>query len=399
MVDMPRQKLSEYRAKTIISKALELPYKGWSVDIEAPLPAQLQSAIEAGGTFALKVDQGVKGRFNQGLVALNVKAADLVEAAEQLKSKGYQWLIVEPMAEHAPGDERYISFMSDRLGVMLQFSASGGVDIEKQASSLQQVRVNDATDWEQLAQKTAINSRQLQQLTQAFLDNYFAFMEINPYLASENGLQILDSAVEVDDAAAFFVDSWQIDDFRSHSGHDQTPEEAVVKELDDNSPASLKLSVLEPNGSIFLLLSGGGASVVVADEVYNQGYGKQLANYGEYSGNPNAEETYIYTKQLLQLLLKSQASRKVLFIGGAVANFTDVNKTFAGVIKAIDEVADKLQAAGVKIFVRRGGPNQEAGLANMEVALAKHGLLGAVHDPDVPLTDAVKEALQEVDHE
>jgi ATP-citrate lyase beta-subunit len=120
-------------------------------------------------------------------------------------------------------------------------------------------------------------------------------------------LQILDSAVEVDDVAAFFVDNWQASDLRRHSEHPLTHEEQIVEELDANSPASLKLTILEPNGSIFLLLSGGGASVVVADEIYNQGYGKQLANYGEYSGNPNSEETYIYTKALLSLLLKSTA--------------------------------------------------------------------------------------------
>lgn len=396
---MPRQKLSEYRAKVVISEALDLPYRGWSIDASASLNSQLQEAASAGGSFVVKVDEGVKGRFKKGLVLLDVPAGDLTKAVKILSDKGYRWLIVEPMNNHASTDEHYLSLLSDREGLSLTYSKSGGVDIEQNADKLKSVRLNKETDWARLARETSISREQLQQLTAVFNDNYFVFAEINPYLINDNGLKMLDAAVEVDDTAAFFVDSWNADDLRRHTGHDLTPEERDVQELDANSPASLKLSVLEPDGSIFLLLSGGGASVVVADEVYNQGYGRQLANYGEYSGNPNTEETYLYTKAVLQLLLKSSAKQKVLFIGGAVANFTDIAKTFAGVLQAIEEVADKLRAQQVKVFVRRGGPNQEEGLAQMEAALNKRGLLGAVHSPETPLPSAVTEALQEVDRE
>lgn len=393
---MPRQKLSEFRAKTILSEALELPYTGWPVNADEPLDGQLTQPAQAGGPFVVKVDEGVKGRFKKGLVALDVEASKLAEAVKEISSKGYHGVIVEPMVRHEQQAERYLSMMIDRSGLALQYSASGGVDIEANPDSIKRVKLDDETDWQQLASDTGISEPKLKKLAEVFKSDYFAFLEINPYLLEGSDLRLLDAAVEVDDAGEFFVDNWTAEDFRSHTGQGLTEEEKVVKELDANSPASLKLSVLEPNGSIFLLLSGGGASVVVADEVYNQGFGKQLANYGEYSGNPNAEETYMYTKQLLQLLLRSSAKQKVLFIGGAVANFTDVGKTFAGVIKAIDEVADQLKSQNVKVFVRRGGPNQEAGLAKMEAALAKYGLLGSVHSPDTPLTDVVTEALREL---
>jgi len=395
---MPRQKLSEYRAKNIIAKALQLSYEGWSINTHEVLAAQLQAPASAGGNLVVKVDEGIKGRFKQGLVLLDVQPANLAEAVESLKAKGYQWLIIEPQIAHDQAAERYISFISDRTGLLMNYAASGGVDIEQHAETIKHVRLGHDANWQHLAGETGLDEQQLQRLAAAFTDNYFVFMEINPYVTSEAGLQILDAAVEVDDAAEFFVDSWRSEDFRRHS-RGLTPEESTAQELDANSPASLKLNVLEPNGSIFLLLSGGGASVVVADEVYNQGYGRQLANYGEYSGNPNSEETYAYTKAVLQLLLKSSARPKVLFIGGAVANFTDIAKTFAGVIKAIDEVADQLREQQVKVFVRRGGPNQEEGLAQIEALLNRHGLLGAVHSPQIPLTQAVTEALQEVPHD
>ncbi len=396
---MPRQKLSEYRAKLILSQALKLPYTGWSIDARKALGEQLQAAVSLGGSFVVKVDEGVKGRFKKGLVILDVKVDDLNQTVKDLSTKGYRWLIVEPMIGHDQSSERYLSLLSEREGLVLKYAASGGVDIEQHAESIEEARLDDQADWQQLAHKTGLSAEQLRRLARAFRDNYFVFMEINPYLVGKAGLRILDAAVEADDAAEFFVDSWRAADFRRYTSQEMTPQELAVQELDANSPASLKLSVLEPNGSIFLLLSGGGASVVVADEVYNQGYGKQLANYGEYSGDPNTEETYTYTKAVLELLLQSSADRKVLFIGGAVANFTDIAKTFAGVMRAIDEVADQLKDGQVKVFVRRGGPNQEQGLAKLETLLQKHGLLGAVHSPATPLTAAVNEALREIPHE
>lgn len=390
---MPRQKLSEYRAKCLIFKSLDLPYKGWSIDASRPVAEQADDFPDS-GKFVVKVDQGVKGRFKKGLVLLDVGHEDLDAAARQLADQGYRWLIVEPMVDHPQSEERYLSLMADRDGTVLQYTRHGGVDIEEHAETIHKTRLNDQTDWQGLTGHTGFKAAQLQALTKVFKDEYMVFLEINPYLVHDGGPLILDAAAEVDDAAAFFVDGWSSEDFRQHGGHGAPAEELAVKELNENSPASFSLSILNPDGGIFLLLSGGGASVVVADEVYNRGLGEQLANYGEYSGNPNPEETYLYTRTVLRLVLASKAPKKVIFIGGAVANFTDVAKTFAGVIKALDEVADQLREQGVRVFVRRGGPNQAVGLERLKKALEANGLLGAVHDPSTPLTAAVDEAVR-----
>jgi len=394
---MPRQKLSEYRTKHLIFKSLDLAYRGWSIDTDKPVPQQLDKAgVPASGTFVMKVDEAVKGRFKKGLVELGVSRGKLADTAGQLSDKGYRWLIVEPMVEHPRHKERYLSLVSDRSGVLLQYTSRGGIDVEQHASSIENVRLDENTDWHKLAGRTGIQAGHLRQIVKVFEENYMVFLEINPYLPGKDTPVILDAAAEVDDAAAFFVDGWGDNDLRRHGGRTVSREELFVKELNANSPASFSLSVLNSGGSVFLLLSGGGASVVAADEVYNRGLGKQLANYGEYSGNPNSEETYLYTKTVLSLVLASKAPKKVLFIGGAVANFTDVAKTFAGVIRALDEVAKQLRAQSVKVFVRRGGPNQAAGLERLKKALKANGLLGAVHDPSTPLTAAVDEALREV---
>ena len=136
--------------------------------------------------------------------------------------------------------------------------------------------------------------------------------------------------------------------------------------------------------------------MVVGAGVFNKGFCKELANNGEYSGNPNQEEAEQYTRAVLGLLLKSKSKKKVLFIGGAVANFTDIANTFTGVIAAIDAVAEQLRDQGVKVFVRRGGPRQEIGLAKIEACLQRHGILGSVHTPETPLTEVVGRALKEI---
>jgi ATP-citrate lyase beta-subunit len=392
---MPRQKLSEFRAKKILYESLDLEYKGWSINALSPIDSQL-SDIPDDGHYVLKVDEGVKGRLKKGLVELNIIASDLPNAIQTMSAKGYDWLIIEPLINHEDQDERYLNFTNERSGWTINYTSRGGINVESEPSSVQHVKIDSETNWQELESQTAISQDNLKSLARTCQDNFFVFLEINPYVTTDE-LYLLDAAVEVDDAGEYFVNSWRAEDLRRHNDKSLTRAEKTVQELDANSPASLKLSVLEPNGAIFLLLSGGGASVLVADEIYNQGYGPQLGNYGEYSGNPNSEETYLYTKAVLGLLIESSASKKVLFIGGAVANFTDIAKTFAGIVKAIEEVVMELRSQDVKIYVRRGGPNQEAGLARLKAVLEKNELLGAVHDPSTPLTEAVSEALEGVE--
>jgi succinyl-CoA synthetase beta subunit len=390
---MPRKKLSEFRAKNSINASLGLNYFGLSVDGEALPPLD---DLDDTTRFVVKVDQGVKGRFKQGLVLLDVEKKALPQAIETLRAKGYRWLIIEPMVAHDGSAERYLAISRTRGGVSITYSQAGGVDIESHTDLVTMSKVTDNMDWKELALQTGIDEAMLRSLLSIFDREHMTSLEINPYIITPAGIRILDLAIEVDDAGAYFATTWTEHDFRQSSQRTLTAQEQTVLALDDRSPASFKLDVINPNGSVFLLLSGGGASVVVADEVYARGFGKQLANYGEYSGGPGADEVHVYALAVLQLLLASGASKKVLFIGGAVANFTNIANTFAGIIAAFDDVADELQKQEVKVFVRRGGPQQEIGLAKIETALKRLGIFGAVHSPETPITVAVGEALESI---
>ena len=388
---MPRRKLSEYRAKVLLSEALKVPYHGWSVDADFSI-----DEISGSESYVVKVDQAIKGRFKKGLVLLDVEQSKLKAAISRLMRKGYDYLIVEPYLADTSTGERYLSIARDRSGCHLSYSSTGGIEIESHADSIKVVTLNEETDWVLLAAETKISEKRLRSLLQLFLENHFVFLEINPYVVAEEDLYILDAAVEVDDAGVYFTQSWSDEDLRSPSMSANTSYEDVVHTLDMKSPASFNLSVLNPDGSIFLLLSGGGASVVVADEVFNRGFGDKLANYGEYSGNPTSHEAYVYTAEVVKLLVASKSPKKVLFIGGAVANFTDIASTFTGVIKAIAEYANQLSEQQVKVFVRRGGPRQEIGLAKMKAALELYGLYGGVYDPTTSITGALDAALEEI---
>lgn len=115
-------------------------------------------------------------------------------------------------------------------------------------------------------------------------------------------------------------------EFPAPFGRELSKEEAYIAELDAKTGASLKLTVLNPQGRIWTLVAGGGASVVYADAIASAGFTSELANYGEYSGAPTETQTYHYARTVLDLMLRSpiRPEGKVLFIGGGIANFTNV---------------------------------------------------------------------------
>ncbi len=67
--------------------------------------------------------------------------------------------------------------------------------------------------------------------------------------------------------------------------------EAFGKHSVISTSCSLSLLPL-PKGRVWLMVAGGGASVIYTDTVGDLGFAQELGNYGEYSGAPNTQETY-----------------------------------------------------------------------------------------------------------
>ena len=67
-----------------------------------------------------------------------------------------------------------------------------------------------------------------------------------------------------------------------------------------------------------------------SDTVCDLGGASELANYGEYSGDPSESQTFEYAKTIFTIMTEGNPhpKGKVLIIGGSIANFTNVAATF-----------------------------------------------------------------------
>jgi len=312
--------------------------------------------------------------------------------------------LIEPFVK--ADREYYVAIKSERDGDTIYFSTEGGVDIEENWEHVIQIKIETLSDIEgvdiasklpqDLAQKEKIAGL-IRGLFRYYTELGYAFLEINPFAINGDTLYPLDLKCRIDDTAEFESGKkWGDISFPAPFGRRLTPEEIYINELDSKSGASLKLTLLNPQGRIWNLVAGGGASVIYTDTVADMGFADELANYGEYSGDPSTDETYEYAKTVLDLMTREKppkAKNKYLIIGGGIANFTDVARTFAGIIKALREYKDRLNETNVKIYVRRGGPNYPEGLKKMR-DLAREGLpVVEVHGPEYPMTKILASAL------
>ncbi len=204
---------------------------------------------------------------------------------------------------------------------------------------------------------------------------------------------------KLDDTEQFWQrETWKDLEFPEPFGRTLSEEERYIKDLDSRTGASLKLTILNPQGRVWTMVAGGGASVIYTDTICDLGFGGEVANYGEYSGDPSTEDTYEYTKTILDLMTREkdpQGRPKILLIGGGIANFTDVAKTFKGIVMALEDYRDRLREADVEIYVRRGGPNYEEGLRIMRRLGERLGVPIEVFGPETHMTRIVPMALDE----
>ncbi len=139
----------------------------------------------------------------------------------------------------------------------------------------------------------------------------FAYLEINPFTFSDGDIVPLDMVAKLDDAEEYWQRKrWEGLAFPEPFGRTLSKEEMFIKDLDSKTGASLKLTILNPEGRVWTMVAGGGASVIYADTICDLGFAREMANYGEYSGDPNTEETYHYTKTILDLMTRERSKRE-----------------------------------------------------------------------------------------
>eukprot|EP00485_Elphidium_margaritaceum_P000733 CAMPEP_0202687340 /NCGR_PEP_ID=MMETSP1385-20130828/3028_1 /ASSEMBLY_ACC=CAM_ASM_000861 /TAXON_ID=933848 /ORGANISM="Elphidium margaritaceum" /LENGTH=1102 /DNA_ID=CAMNT_0049342113 /DNA_START=125 /DNA_END=3433 /DNA_ORIENTATION=- len=400
----------------------------------------VESPFEKNAKLVAKPDQLVKRRGKLGLVHLNktfnecvdwVKTKINTKLTIESTTDSLRYFLIEPFVAHSQDEELYICIHSCREGDEILFYYAGGVDVgdvDQKAirwvvtPSMEPTLKRDDFIANLLSQKVLPNApfndgknrnyvqkdyhlflgEFLFQLYRMYSHLHFAYLEINPLVVAKDlsGVYILDLAAKLDSCAEFVMHTeWSdiITEFPPFFGHDPKPEEAYIQSLDERTGSSLKLTVLNPNGRIWTLVAGGGASVIYADTICDLGFSAELGNYGEYSGAPTKDLTQKYAETVIKLLLNADYANKqsppVLIIGGGIANFTDVAATFAGIIDALTTYRDELIAKKTLIYVRRGGPNYQRGLKLMREAGAKLGLEMQVFGPETHITAIVSMAL------
>jgi len=364
-----------------------------------------------------KVDQLVKRRAKSGLIRVKVDWKEAKEFINQHMGKEIKVgeasgvvhnFIVEPFIAHGQNEEAYICIYSKRDHDAILFTHEGGIDIgnvEDKAKTLivkvgEEDSLNSATIQGKLLtgldkSKHDRVSKFILALYEVYRRQYFTYMEINPLVITNSAIYMLDFAAKLDSAADYIFQAERADlEYPPPFGRNATPEEKKILEMDSKTGASLKLTLLNEKGRIWTLVAGGGASVIFADTIVELGDVKDMANYGEYSGGPNEEQTYAYARTVIDLMCKHQhPDGKILIIGGGIANFTNVADTFKGLIRAISEAKTKLRENKTQIFVRRGGPNHLEGLRIMRELGPKIDLPIHVYGPETHMTAIVAMAL------
>mmetsp|Transcript_58068 Transcript_58068/g.136079 ORF Transcript_58068/g.136079 Transcript_58068/m.136079 type:complete len:1085 (-) Transcript_58068:79-3333(-) len=363
-----------------------------------------------------KPDQMIGGRGKAGLIAVNktfdeIKAWIMERMCKETTVGGITGqlthFLIEPFVPHAQSEEVYVCMQSHRYKDEIFFYHEGGVDVGDVDAKASRLAIptgcevsEDMIRCELLDKveptKAPTLARFIKSLFAFYRDLHFAYLEINPIaLLSNNKIVPLDLVAKIDETAAFLcAQKWGELDWPSPFGRAAYPEEALIRDLDGKTGASLKLTILNDKGRVWTMVAGGGASVVYSDTVADYGWGKELANYGEYSGAPSTEETFTYAKTILSLMCRyKHPEGKFLIIGGGIANFTDVAATFTGLIKALQMFADQIKEHKIQIWCRRAGPNYLEGLKKLKVASDKLGLGVKVYGPETHITAVVPMAL------
>jgi ATP-citrate lyase beta-subunit len=351
--------------------------------------------------LVVKAHEALGSRFKLGLVKVDLDLKGAESAAKemigrQVGSITVSQVIVCEMIPHK--EEYYCAVKSTREGTDVLVANCGGIEVESNWDRVKRLTVEvgqqpTADALEKLAKDAGFAGSLVKKVAD-FAGKMFTcfdsedaqYLEVNPVVLREqdNELIALDAVTLLDGDAKFRHPDWNFA-FAAEFGRAYSKHETEVMAVDSKIKGSVKFIEI-PGGDTAMLPAGGGASVYYSDAVVARG-GK-LANYAEYSGDPPDWAVEVLTDKVCSL-----PGIKNIIVGGAIANFTDVKKTFGGIINGFRKAKSEGKLKGVKIWVRRGGPREKEGLDAMR-ALKDEGFDINVFDRNTPLTDIVDKALQ-----
>jgi succinyl-CoA synthetase beta subunit/citryl-CoA synthetase large subunit len=344
-------RLLEYESKEILKK------RGISVP-----PAQLISTSEGlqiDGPTVLKAQIPLGGRGKAGgIVEVASQKEGQAKARELLSTRIRDYLpkklLVEEKADVV--QELFMAITYDSLGKnpVAVFSQEGGVDIEELAARHpEKVRREPFSVRGRLPQHRAreiiadagISGRALlglgsilSTLADIFLDYDATIAEINPLaLIRDGGYVALDCHLDVDDDGLYRhrdLAKKEEEPDRVEGGRSSTEFEKQAARIDQLDHRGVAGRVIEFEGTLGLIIGGGGASLTAFDAV--QQHGGKPANYCEIGGNPSVFKVQELTKHILS----KPGVEKIAVIMNVVSN-TRVDLVARGVVKGILESGRK----------------------------------------------------------
>ena len=393
-------RLLEYESKEIL--------KTYGIPVPNAKVVSSAEGTSIRGPVMLKAQVPIGGRGKAGgVIEVSSEAEARAEASRLLSTslRGYRpkKILVEDKVDVSQEFFMAVSYDTVAKEPVVIFSKEGGVDIEELAvrqpdkvlkewisvrGRLPQYRAREIVSEAGVSGKLLLGLGSiLSSLADIFLDYDATVVEINPLALTQDGkLLALDCHAEMDDDALFRhkdIAERQNDQDRFEEERSTTDFERKATEIDNLDHRGVAGRVIEFDGTLGLIIGGGGASLTAFDAVRH--HGGKPANYCEIGGNPSV----LKLRELTKHILSKPGVEKIAIITNVVSN-TRVDLVARGVVKGILE-AKKVPSETVAVF-RVPGAWEEEGfkiLSRYEVPYC---------DRSVSIDEAAKMAVEKIGH-
>ncbi len=345
--------------------------------------AVIKAQVHAGGRGKAGGVKLVKTREEAKQVAEALIGTNLVTFQTDADGQPVNFVLVaEDM--YPVQTELYLGAVVDRSTRRVTFMASteGGVDIEEVASETPEKIFKVSVDplvglmpyqAREVAFKLGLEGKQINQFVklmsgayQAFIDNDFALLEINPLAVRENGeIVCVDGKIGIDSNALY-----------------RLPKIAALQDKTQENERELKAAEFDLNyvaleGNIGCMVNGAGLAMATMDII--KLYGGKPANFLDVGGGATKDRVV----EAFKIILEDSSVEGVLIniFGGIVR----CDMIAEAIIAAVKEVNVK-----VPVVVRLEGNNAELGLQILEESGLKLTSAQGLADAAQKIVDAVK---------
>lgn len=325
---------------------VEFEAKALLRDACLPVPAarvlRHREAAPTGKPVVVKAQVPFGGRGKQGLVLIT--GADDVEekvalVRQRMVERGYDEpiLLLEDLTQAAA--ETYLAWRIDDVGqcYVLSFSNAGGVEIESQAGSIKECRIDPRTvpaaqDFLGFFEELGYKGRALASLTRfavsswrVFVQNDAHLLEINPLAFTAKGEVIaLDAKIVLDDNA----------DLRHGDWPELYSAKLVTAGLTDLERRAVEggLTLVELEGETAVISGGAGLGLALMDLLADAGM--PAANFVDTSGGSAASVYERRTQLVFERARRDDVKSILMYLTVAASNL-------ARHVKTIIEILDR----------------------------------------------------------